>query len=76
MAKSYKQDALWVVELGEDEWYGVGPSEQSDLKNSFKVEARASKCTMLCVFVTPDALFPMYGQTKRHKVLFEEVTTS
>jgi hypothetical protein len=69
--KSFKQNELWVVELDEDKWYGIPQDMRDALCAGVVVDARANKCSTLAIFALPDALFPMYGKTRRHRVHHE-----
>lgn len=65
---SYKQDSLFVVELAEEDWYGIGSERQAKAAVSFKERALSVGCRTLAIFVLPDPLFSMCGNNKRHRV--------
>lgn len=67
MGKAYKQNDLWVVEISDADWYAKGVNQEA-LKRAYLDDARRNKCVLCAVFVTPDAVFPLYGYTARHKV--------
>lgn len=66
--KAFKQNAMYVVEMDDDDWYGgdcqrhVATAQQ---------EAKACSCSILAVFSIPDPVFPMNGHDARHRVHHE-----
>lgn len=71
MAKEYRQNDIWVLELEELEWYGKS-ADQEQVRQEIVRRTHLEKCTMAVIMVTPDMLFPMCGQTRKHRV-FEHI---
>lgn len=69
----YKQADLWVVELNEDQWYGKPQDAQEQIRFAARADARNHECRLIAVFVTPDPLFPMCGEEKRHRVYHHDL---
>jgi hypothetical protein len=67
----YKQADMWIVELNEDQWYGLDKTDT--LTMGARVDARNNGCNMAAIFVTPDPVFPMCGQERRHRVYYHDL---
>lgn len=67
MGRAFKQNEMYVVNLDEAEWYPAGIDKEV-LKLSYRASAEELGCALISVFVIPDALFPLYGETRKHRV--------
>ena len=64
-----KMGESWVVEIREETvWYGGDLSERNALNDKAKADAGKHGCSSVSIFVVPDPLFPLYGETSRHRV--------
>lgn len=76
MGKAFKQEALYIVELDELEWYSQDGEQQAKLSSGYVDRAKALGCVMLSIFVIPDPLFSMCGQNKKHRVFEKRIEVS
>lgn len=73
MGKAFKQDALYIVELDENQWYGLDSERQTGVAAEYADRAKALGCSIMSIFVIPDPLFPMCGQGKKHRVFEKRI---
>lgn len=73
MARQYAQGNLYVVELDENDWYLQGDEDRDLWRKEARKAAIAAKCTVVTIMVTPDVIFSMCSNPKKHRVFEERI---
>lgn len=61
MCKAFKVDTTWIVEVPDDNWFGVTTDKQRQICAEAAQQAKIEGCVQLSIFAQADAIFPLYG---------------